>query len=224
MGWCGIGDRRLFFDNEIKCASMKNKMIRKIEMLLLLVVCAGSLAAQGTLLSGAQRTAVMQKITTVSSHIRSIRCDFTQSKQSPMLADATVSEGIMRYSSPKMLRWEYTNPYKYIMVISGDTMYSEKNGKRLPQKNNRMMKGISSMVMNSIAGTKLFDEKSFKIELYDDNGTYRANMLPLRKDMKRMMKRIELRFSKNTCYIAAINITENDNSVTIIKFKNVVVK
>ncbi len=51
--------------------------------------------------------------------VRTITCDFVQTKYLKMLNMEMVSKGSMWYASSDRLRWEYTTPYRYTLIVQG---------------------------------------------------------------------------------------------------------
>lgn len=185
----------------------------------------GLQAQEGQLLSAEQRTAVMGRITQATTAIQSMQCHFTQTKQSPLLAQAAVAQGRMSYTRPSSLRWEYTTPYDYVLVVEGDSVSMTSHGKKSPSAAwksgvNRM----TGMVMNSLNGQRLFDQRLFDISLYEQTDCYRALMKPKRKDMRRMFASITFYFNKQTLMVERVELSEGEGTITTLQFDSLNVK
>ena len=76
-----------------------------------------SLHAQ-TKVSAAQAKTMIAKINAAAAKIRTIQCDFQQTKTLSFLNDKMVSKGVMSYDHAGKLRWEYTSPYSYVFIIN----------------------------------------------------------------------------------------------------------
>ena len=176
-------------------------------------------------LVGDQRLKAVNEITRNTVGIQSLTCQFTQTKQSSLLVDNAVSEGEMSYSRPKSLRWEYTSPYSYALVVEGDSLLMTGNGTASTNpKANRMMKEMSSLIIGSINGEKLFDERTFSINIYEETGCYRVKMTPKRKDMQRMFQNITFLFGSDDYTVRSVVLTEKSGDATTINFENVTIK
>ena len=138
-----------------------------MKKVLLHIICllavVSAFGQNGKELIGDLRVKVINDITKNTVGIQSLSCLFTQTKQSSLLVDNAVSKGKMNYSRPKSMRWEYTSPYSYALVVEGDSLSMVKNGNiaEANQKANRMMKEMSSLIIGSINGERLFDEGPF---------------------------------------------------------------
>lgn len=176
-------------------------------------------------LVGEQRLKVINEITRNTVGIQSLSCQFTQTKQSSLLVDNAEAKGKMSYSRPKSMRWEYTSPYSYALVVEGDSLSMTGNGTASTnQKANRMMKEMSSLIIGSINGERLFDERTFSINIYEETGCYRVKMNPKRKDMQRMFQNITFLFGSDDYTVRSVVLTEKSGDATTIKFENLTIK
>ena len=198
------------------------KVLLHIVCLLTIVSAFGQ---NGKELVGDQRVKVISEITKNTVGIQSLSCQFTQTKQSSLLVDNAVAKGKMSYSRPKSMRWEYTSPYSYALVVEGDSLSMTGNGTASTnQKANRMMKEMSSLIIGSINGERLFDERTFSINLYEETGCYRVKMNPKRKDMQRMFQNITFLFGSDDYTVRSVVLTEKSGDATTINFENVTIK
>ena len=196
-----------------------NQRFQKYILLLLFFASVCSLHAQ-TVIEGTQKASLMKNITEKTLGIKTLQRHFTQTKVSSLLANPVVAKGEMTYKSPQTLRWEYLTPNQFLFVLQGDSVITQSSkGKSVSNvKDNRMMKGISSMIMGCVSGKKLFDEKLFSVTMLDEGGSYVAQMTPKRKDMRRMFNQITFKFDKKSYVINAIVINERSGDTTTIVF------
>ena len=198
------------------------KVLLHIICLLTIVSAFGQ---NGKELVGDQRVKVISEITKNTVGIQSLSCQFTQTKQSSLLVDNAVAKGKMSYSRPKSMCWEYTSPYSYALVVEGDSLSMTGNGTASTnQKANRMMKEMSSLIIGSINGERLFDERTFSINIYEETGCYRVKMNPKRKDMQRMFQNITFLFGSDDYTVRSVVLTEKSGDATTINFENVTIK
>ena len=176
-------------------------------------------------LVGEQRLKAINEITRNTVGIQSLSCQFTQTKQSSLLVDNAEAKGKMNYSRPKSMRWEYITPYSYALVVEGDSLSMTGNGTASTnQKANRMMKEMSSLIIGSINGERLFDERTFSINIYEETGCYRVKMNPKRKDMQRMFQNITFLFGSDDYTVRSVVLTEKSGDATTINFENLTIK
>lgn len=180
------------------------------------LICAQS----ETPLTGTRRQEVIRKVTEATTRITSMQCQFTQRKQSSMLAEEAVSHGKMDYRRPDRLTWEYTDPQPFTLTVAGDSL-TLLDASGTPNTNanaKRLMKNLSSMILGSVNGNKLFDERMFTTQLFDDGKHYRAEMTPRRKEMQRMFQQVTFLFDKNSHTITTVILTERKGDTTTIQF------
>ena len=57
---------------------------------------------------------IRQRVNQAAAAMKTMHCDFVQTKHLKMLNDNMVAQGKMYYQQSSKLRWEYTNPYTYL--------------------------------------------------------------------------------------------------------------
>ena len=199
-------------------------MKKKTNFALLLALLATSVWAQtGKPLSEAESQKVVASLTEAASSMKTMQCSFVQEKTSTMLAEPSVAEGTMHYASPDRMRWEYTSPYAFALVVNGDHIIKVTEGKaeKLEGNSSRMYQGIVSIIMGSASGKKLFDTSVFDVVLYDEDAYWRAEMTPKRRDMKRMFSQLVFRFDKKTKGISRVEFKDAGGDITSIRFEDI---
>lgn len=163
---------------------------------------------------------VMNTLMQTASSMKCMVCRFTQNKTMAMLAEPTVSEGLMSYVSPDKLRWAYTSPYAFALVVDGDkiTKITDGNEEILDAKSGRMYQGIVNIIMSSATGRNLFDKSTFDIVFTDNGNLWKAEMTPKKRDMKRMFAMLTFYFDKKTNVISKVEMTEAGGDMTMIQF------
>lgn len=163
---------------------------------------------------------IMEMLTRQAASMQCMNCRFTQQKTMAMLAEPTVSEGLMNYNSPDKMRWEYTSPYSFALLVDGEkiTKITDGNEEVLDAKSGRMYQGIVSIIMSSATGQKLFDKSMFDVAITDDGEFWKAEMKPKKHNMKRMFSMLTFYFAKSTNIINKVKMTEAGGDVTTIQF------
>lgn len=190
---------------------------------LLLVIVAVFIT---TAMAHSQSTAdakIKQQINAVSSKMQTMQCDFVQTKYMKLLNDKMVSQGKMYYQQSDKLRWEYTSPYTYTFVLNGSKVMLNK-GKRSDVINvnqSKFFKEIARIMMNSVVGKCLTDEKDFKVSISSTATQWVATLVPQRKDMKQMFQKIVLYFSRSAKMVSTVELIEKKGDRTVIQLKNV---
>ncbi len=194
-------------------------MKKLIVVLLSLTLGIASTSAQQKL----NEPKVIQQINAVASNMKSMQCDFVQTKYLKMLNDKMVSRGKMYYQQSNKLRWEYTSPYSYAFVLNGSKVLISK-GKRndvINVNQSKMFKEIARIMMNSVVGNCLTDKKDFKVSLAASGTDYIATLYPQQKQMQQMFQKIILHFNKAKSTVSKVELVEKKGDKTIIELKNV---
>ena len=196
--------------------------MKKLLLSLMFVAVSLMVTAQ-TQLSESQTQEVIRQLTQVASMMQSMQCRFVQEKTSSMLAEPSVAEGTMHYAAPDRMRWEYTAPYAFALVVNGERLVKVTDGKAEVLEGNagRMYQGMVNLIIGSASGKKLFDTTVFDIVFYDNNGFWRADMTPKRRDMKRMFSQLVFRFDKKTNGISRVEFVSANGDVTSIRFEEI---
>lgn len=194
-------------------------MIHKKKLLALLLTLALLLPQA---VSAQSQTEIIRKITAAAASMRSLQCDFVQTKHLKMLNDKMVSRGRMYYQQSNKLRWEYTSPYAYTFVLNGQQVKLTK-GKRsdiIDVNQSKVFKEIARIMMNSVVGKSLADTKDFKTTVSASSSEYVATLIPQRREMKLMFQKIVLHFSRTTQMVETVELLEKKGDRTIIELKN----
>jgi len=166
---------------------------------------------------------IRQAITQAASAMKTMQCDFTQTKHLKMLNDKMTSKGRMYYQQTNRLRWEYTSPYSYTFILN-DNKVLLKNKQRndvIDVNKNKLFREIARIMMNSVVGTSLTDDKSFKSTITTNNSEWIASLLPQRKDLKQLFQKIILHFSKKNAMVKQVELIEKNGDKTVIELNNI---
>lgn len=167
--------------------------------------------------------AIIAKINVAVSKIETMQCDFVQTKHMKMLNNKMVSTGIMAYKQSDKLRWEYKKPYTYVFILNGTKVYLKKESRNdvIDIKQNKVFKSIAEIMMNSVIGKCLTNNKEFKVSISDVNNQWVASLIPQKKELKQMYSKIILYFGKASSIIQKVEMIEKNGDKTIIELKNV---
>ena len=199
-------------------------MKKKAVFILLLALLSTSVWAQNEKpLTEVESQKVISTLTQAASSMQTLQCRFVQEKTSSMLAEPSIAKGTMHYAAPDRMRWEYTEPYAFALVVNGEKIVKVTDGKAeaLDAKSGRMYQGMVCLIMGSASGKKLFDPSVFDVVLYDEGTCWRADMTPKRRDMKRMFSQLVFRFDKKTKGINRVEFKDASGDVTSIRFEDI---
>ena len=187
-------------------------------IIVLLLMCLATLTASAQ--QSASEKKILQKISQTASSMKSLQCDFVQTQYSKMLGDKMVSKGKMSYVKPNTLRWEYTTPSVFILTMKDNVVKLQKQeGKKLVDvKGNKYMKRLANLILGSITGKSLSDEKLFKATVKDNGKDYLVTLIPQKRDIKMIYPKMQIIFSKQKEMASQVVMYEKSGDHTVIDF------
>lgn len=192
--------------------------MKKNSLLLWTFICVLSVSAQT--LNDAQ---IRQRVNQAAAAMKTLQCDFVQIKHLKMLNEEMLAQGKMYYQQSNKLRWEYTNPYTYTFVLNGDKVLL-KNQQRndvIDVNQNKIFREIARIMMSSVVGNSLLDNKTFKTTITINNSEWIATQIPQRKDMRQIFQRIVLHFNPQCAVVSCVEMIEKNGDKTVINLKNI---
>ncbi|MBO7587099.1 MAG: outer membrane lipoprotein carrier protein LolA [Bacteroidales bacterium] len=190
----------------------------------LLMVAFGS-AQQLKKASAEQAKTMLETVNKAAASVKTMQCDFTQTRKSSMLKNEAVSKGKMYYSGKK-LKWAYTTPNKYAMVVvdngkSQEVFLQSKDGsKTMDGQGSQLFKSIARLVMNGVTGAALSENSEFTVEMYTQGDVWVAKLTPKKDKMKKMFAYMRLYISTDRKYVNKVELYEANDDVTTIVFTN----
>lgn len=172
--------------------------------------------------SAQNQQAIVEKINKACAEMKTMECDFVQTKYLKMLNDQMVSKGKMSYQQPSALRWEYTTPYTYTFVLNDNKILLKNNRRKdvIDVNQNKMFKEIARIMMNSIVGKCLTDDKAFKTTIEETSAEWVATLLPQKKEMKQMWSKLILHFDRTKNAVVKVEMYEKTGDRTVIDLMN----
>ncbi len=186
----------------------------------ILLICLSAHSAMGqTKLTSEQEKQVLAKMDQSSNALRSLQCDFVQSKRMKILSKEMQSKGILYFKKPDKIRWQYTKPYDYTFIMNGDKVQlkSAKSTKNIDIQGNKIFRQISTIILNTVTGGGIKNSSDFNVELYKSGDVYFAKMLPKKKEVKQVYSSIEVYFNSALTMVETIKMIEKSGEYTTVK-------
>ena len=170
-----------------------------------------------------QQSEIIKQINDASAQMHSLECDFIQTKFLNILDDKMVSNGKMYYQQADKLRWEYITPYTYTFILNENQVLLKNDNRSdiIDVNQNKIFKEIARMMMNSIVGNCLSDEKAFKTTVEVAGNDWVATLIPLKRDMKQMWNRLVLHINSDLKVVYKVEMHEPSGDYTIIDLINI---
>lgn len=169
------------------------------------------------------QTEAQKEISSAAASIKTLQCDFVQTKSLCMLGDKMVSKGRMWCQQPGKLRWEYKTPYTYTFILNGSKVVVKKGGRSdvIDVNKNKMFKEIARIMMNSVLGNALTDKKEFKSSVAQKGRYYVVTLKPQKKEMRQMFSSVLLHYDTKLRLVTKVEMKEKNGDTTLIELRNI---
>ena len=151
----------------------------------------------------------------------SIKSDFTQDKNLSMLSEKITSKGNFWFKKDSRVRMEYTQPFKYLMILNKDKVYVKDGAKesKVSTRSNKMFQQINKIMIDCMQGTML-DNTDFKTRVFENKTNALVELTPVSKGMKEMFKSINVTVDKKDFSVTSIQMLELSGDNTLMRFTN----
>ena len=196
---------------------MKKRSIIVTALVLLLAVGVGAVTFQGT-----QTVDEMtESIVKACSDIKSLKCDVAQTRRTPYIEEPSKSYGTMLFIKPSRFCLDYNDPYRWILKVDGNNIVTGFDESQLGQDMGRLYKSISDMILGCMSGELLKDKRTFRVTVTDTGDEWKAVLIPVRRDMKKVFNQIELGFDPETRLLRRLQMNDTAGGITEIVVSNV---
>lgn len=189
----------------------------------IVLVAVFSLHVSGqTKLTAEQQKQLVEKIDKAASAMKSMQCDFTQTKSMKLLKKEMKSNGVMYFKQPNKLRWQYTSPYDYTFIMNGDKVRikSTKSTQDINVQGNKIFRQITNIILNTVTGGGLKSASDFTVEVYKSDKGYFAKLYPKKKEVKQIYNVIEIYFNSSLTMVSSVRMIEKTGDETLVNLNN----
>lgn len=164
---------------------------------------------------------IKQKIAAYSAEINSLSSNFTQEKHLTMMEEVLVSKGNFQFKKENKVRWTYTQPIDYAIIINENQFIILNEGKAstFDISSNKMFSEINQMIVMAIKGN-FVDSKEFKAEFFENKEYYKIALTPVNQQIASMLSNIEIYFDKKDMSVVKVKFIEPGDDFTLIIFSD----
>ncbi len=187
---------------------------------LLLLIFAGVLKAQDQLIPLTDIPGFRAKLEEMSKSTTSIACDFVQEKNLVVLSEKIISHGVFFFRKENNIRWEYTRPYRYLIIISNGQLFTrdDRNQKLYDIESNRMFQEMNRFISGCIQGDILRNDKDYVTEYFESSSMYFVKLVPRAEKMREMLNEVQIWFDKKDLTVSGLKMIESGQDYTRIDF------
>ncbi|MBX3253842.1 MAG: outer membrane lipoprotein carrier protein LolA [Chitinophagaceae bacterium] len=161
------------------------------------------------------------RFSTASQKTNTIKSDFVQEKNLSLLAEKITSKGKFWFKKENLVRMEYTQPFRYLMVINGTDVYIKDSQKenKISAKSNKLFQQINKVVVDCVNGNAL-DSRDFTTKIFEGANAFLAELTPVNRQMKSLFRNIDIYIDKKEFAVSKIEMHEPSGDNTVITFTN----
>ena len=195
--------------------------MKRLFFIILVVVLSLHVSGQ-TKLTAEQQKQLVEKIDKAASAMKSMQCDFTQTKSMKLLKKEMKSNGVMYFKQSDKLRWQYTSPYDYTFIMNGDKVRikSTKSTQDINVQGNKIFRQITNIILNTVTGGGLKSSSDFTVEVYKSDKGYFAKLYPKKKEVKQIYNVIEIYFNSSLTMVSSVRMIEKTGDETLVNLNN----
>jgi outer membrane lipoprotein-sorting protein len=163
----------------------------------------------------------IEQVNAFSQQTSTIKADFIQEKEMSFMEESVSSSGKFYFQKEKLLRWEYTNPFNYAIILNNNRIriMDEGKNKDFDAGSNRMFIEISDIMSGMVNGSLLNSDK-FRATWFESPEHYIVEMVPVATAMKDYLSMIRLDISKKDYSVDGLKMVEKSGDFTRITFRN----
>jgi outer membrane lipoprotein-sorting protein len=167
-------------------------------------------------------TGFKQQLVTMSDKVNTIESDFIQEKSLSVLTNKIISKGHFCYKKYNNIRWEYSQPYHYLIIISNNKIFikEDKNQKQYDIQSNKMFQEMNKFISGCIQGDILKNDKEYSVGYFEDDKSYYVSLVPKAEALRKMLNEVEIWFNRNDLTVLRIKMIESGGDYTKIDFVN----
>ena len=176
--------------------------------------------SQGSLTEINNPASFKQKFLEATRKTQTIEADFIQEKNLSILSEKIVTKGRFMFKKEKKLRWEYTEPFHYLIILNNGTMFiqDEEKKSKIDIRSNKMFAEINSIIMGCVQGNLFNDEKKFLSSFFENSGSFVVKLKPMASNLKEYLSEIRICFDKNDLFVTRLEMHEPSGDYTNIDF------
>ena len=152
--------------------------------------------------------------------LETLEARFEQTKRSSLLAGEVVSQGVMHYQKPDLIRWEYVKPDPYTILIEGD--HFSAYYPQLHKLKTARVARLRHRAFNFLVATEPLEKLKthFQVEFREGGGrpTWTLVLTPLTPMIRKSIAQVTVQVDKTTALPAELFIEQADGDSTRIRF------
>ena len=177
--------------------------------------------AQEVKMDAAEIKAFKSLVEKTSQATMTIKSDFVQYKHLDFLDNDIKTSGQLTFKAPSLVKWEYTDPYKYSVIFKEEKLLINDGGTKsnVDIGSSKMFKKLNEFIVNSVKGNMFYTE-DFEIYYLKTATSNKVIFTPKDKKLAEYIASFELLFNKEDASVEEVKMIEPSTDFTRIVFTN----
>ena len=156
------------------------------------------------------------------SLIKSVESDFKQIKHIEDFNQDITSSGKFFYIPSDKIRLNYSKPLPYLVVINGDKIKIESNGKKnvMNLKDSKQMQEMQNMLKICLSDNFSNIPSDYTTEFYEDELFYLTIIKPVDESVRKYITQLDIYLNKKDMRVDKLRISETMGDYTDYFFTN----
>ena len=202
--------------------------MKRITVIVLLSVCFPvlSFSDEEIRISEQDEPGLLASFSEKLGGIRDFSVEFIQEREIALFQDTLISRGYCYFSSPDKLRWEFTQPYRSILIYNkGKTSrFDTVDGRlrKLEQGQNELIGTVLGEILFWMRGDFSRSKDTYDLNIFKSPAgkTYRVRLVPLSVEFLKVIREIDLVFDGKTYMVVRVVLTDGNGDRIVISFDN----
>ncbi|HEY8366231.1 MAG TPA: outer membrane lipoprotein carrier protein LolA [Bacteroidia bacterium] len=165
--------------------------------------------------------ALKSKLEQNALNTENIRAEFKQEKHLSILEEVITSTGTFLFKKENKVRWNYIQPFNYLIIINGDKIHINDEGKQKSYDANssKMFGQINKIVVGTAKGT-LFSDPDYITQFKENSNYYEIYLVPKNNKLRDYVNEIYLYIDKKDLTVYKLKMVEKNGDFTLVEFLN----
>jgi outer membrane lipoprotein-sorting protein len=199
---------------------MTKKLIGIFFLVFISYVSVSATPSDTTYIALKDTALLKSRIISYSGSLNTLECNFIQLKYLSVLTEPSKSNGHFSFKNPGMVRWEYNDPFKYLVIINNDRLFlkDDKKTKSFEMTSGKAFVALSSAFGKLLHGDIFENKTDFACKYFENDRNYKLVLFPKAKELKKIFSSILLFFDKKQFSVSKVVMNELSGDKTEIEF------
>jgi len=187
-------------------------------LLFLLPILLVSFVSQNEFKVVSDSEGLLKELKKVADQTSTISSSYSEEKFISVLSNSQTTTGKFYYKNSDKMRWEQTDPFEYIILISGESLRIIENGKEKQiSQSNKVAAKVNAFMMSLIQGNYQNSEQ-LDARCLESSNQYLIELTPTIKPLNKVYSKMNLYFSKLDYRLESIEFLEVGGDRKIVTF------